>query len=527
MKNTKDNRMASAAIIVMSSMVLSRFTGFIRETLLSWKVGLSWVQDAYIAAFTVPDLIYVLLVGGTISAALVPFLSGHLERGEEEEGWKAASSFITTVVLGLAILSILGIVFAPQIIPAVAPGFAEKDPKVKELAIELSRIIFPSVSFIMLAGICNGILNSYKRFALAAYGPSIYNLGCAASIYIFADTDPQSMKKAAVGVAVSAFLYFAIQFSFSFSRYKFYKPVIRFRDTGFQKLIKQAVPSLMASSVTQVNVIISTAFVTLAAAEGGLSAFRNANTLWQLPYGIFAMGVGTAMLPTLSGKFATGGLDEYRNTLTRSLNSVLFVAVPSSMGFIILREQIVRAVFLWGGRFTESDVPAVAYILAFFSFSMISQSVVAIINRAFYALQDTKTPLFVGIGSIIMNVVLGSIFTFYTRLGAAGMALSYTIISTVNSIALIKLLNKKVNGIMMEKFTEFLKRSVPSTIIMGIFLYMSEYVLPEAATKTGQLLTLAAAIIAGALVYVIIMLIMRSEEAIYFYKKFLGRFYGK
>lgn len=526
MNNSKNGRMAYAAIIVMSSMVLSRFTGFLREAMLSWKVGLSWVQDAYIAAFTVPDLMYFLLVGGMISAALVPFLSGHLETGEEEEGWKAASSFINTVIAGLLLMSVLGVIFAPQIIPAVAPGFSGKSPQTKELAVSLSRIIFPSVSFIMLAGICNGILNSYKKFALAAYGPSIYNAGCALSIYIFADTNPDSMKKAAIGVAVSAFVYFTVQLAFSLPMLKLYKPLIDFRDGGFQKLVKQAVPSLMSSSVAQVNVIISTAFVSLSATEGGLSAFRNANTLWQLPYGIFAMGVGTAMLPTLSGKYAAGGIDGYRDTLTKSLNSVLFVAIPSSVGFIILGKPIVRAVFMWGGRFTEADIPAVAYILAFFSLSMITQSAVAIINRAFYALQDTKTPLFVGIGSIIMNLALGSLFYRFTDLKAAGMALAYTIISTVNSILLLKLLNRKVRGIYMGKFIKLLRKSVPSAAVMGIALLVSEPLLPEAGTKAGQLACLAVEIIAGALVYVIMMLLLKSEEALYFLNKIKSRVHG-
>lgn len=311
MLNSKSNRIATAAIIVMSSLVLSRFTGFIRETMLSWKVGLSWVQDAYIAAFAVPDLMYTLLVGGTISAALVPFLSGKLETDEEEEGWRAASSFINVIIICLVLLCLLGVIFAPQIIPLIAPGFSQKSPQTRELAIQLSRILFPSVSFIMLAGICNGVLNSYKRFAAAAYGPSLYNIGCALSIYLFAETNPQSMKKVALGVALSAFVYFLVQLSFAFRRFKLFRFIIDLYDSGFKKLLNQAVPSLMASSTTQLNIIIATAFVSLSSVEGGLAAFKNANTTWQLPYGIFAMGLGTAILPTLSGKFASRELEDY------------------------------------------------------------------------------------------------------------------------------------------------------------------------------------------------------------------------
>jgi len=525
--NSKGNSIAGAAVIVMSSMVLSRLTGFIRETMLSWKVGLSWVQDAYIAAFTVPDLMYILLVGGTISAALVPFLSGCLEKKEEKEGWKAVSSFINTVFIGTVLLCILGVIFAPQIIPAVAPGFSEKSPQTRELAIGLTRILFPSVSFIMLAGICNGVLNSYKKFAAAAYGPSIYNIGCALSINFFADTDPESMTKVAIGVAASAMLYFFVQLMFSLPKLKLYRFVIDIYDLGYQKLVKQAIPSLMSSSITQINVIISTAFVSLSIVEGSLAAFRNANTTWQLPYGIFAMGIGTAMLPTLSGKFAAQEYIEYKSILMKSLTSVLFFSVPSAIGFIILREPLVRAIFTWGGKFTQDNVPFVASILAMFSLAMISQSIVAIMNRAFYAKQDTKTPLFTGISSVLLNFGFGLGFYHFTNLGATGMALSYSIISTVNSILLLFLLNKKMKGIQLNKLLKFFLASIPATLMMGAILFLFEFLPIRLDTKALQLTYLIFEILLGAAVYTGMMIFMRSEEALYFLNALKQRYLKK
>lgn len=523
MKKTDSGSLSSAAIIVMSSMILSRLTGFLRETMLSWKVGLSWVQDAYVAAFTVPDLVYMLLVGGTISAALVPFLSGKLEKGEEEEGWTAASSFINIVFLGMTVLCVLGMIFAPRIIPAVAPGFSDSSPQTLELAVKLSRILFPSVSFIMLAGICNGVLNSYKKFAAAAFGPSIYNLGCTISIFLFADADPDSMVRTAYFVALSAFAYFLIQLSFSFGKFRFYRPVIHISDKGFRNLFSHAVPSLLSSSITQVNTIISTAFVSLCAIEGSLAAFRNANTLWQLPYGIFAMGIGTAILPSLSGKYATGGHEEYKSLLMRSLTSVLFLAVPSAVGFLVLREELVRAVFKWGGRFTEEDVPFVASILAFFCVSMITQSTVAIMNRAYYARQDTMTPLAAGIVSIILNIAFGSVFYRFTDLGASGMALSYSMISLVNAGLLLILLHKKMGGIHAAELGNFLIRALPASAVMGAVLLLIRSIVPVPDMKLLQLSYLLLEIIAGATIYIIMMLLMKSQDAIYLKKKIMQR----
>lgn len=516
MKSSQGTRLATAAVIVMSSMVLSRVTGFVRETMLSWKVGLSWVQDAYIAAFTVPDLMYTLLVGGTISAALIPVLSGYLEKGEEEEGWRSASTFINTIFAGMAVICLLGVVLAPWIIPLVAPGFSQKSPETKELAIRLMRILFPSVSFIMLAGICNGVLNSYKKFAAAAYGPSIYNIGCALSIFLFADVKPESMVKVAIGVACSAAVYFLFQLSFTAGNMKFYRFIIDWTNAGFRKLIKQAVPSLFSSSIVQLNVIISIFFVSLSLVEGSVSAYRNANTVWQLPYGIFAMGIGTAMLPTLSRKFAAGELEEYRGILMKSLTSVLFLSMPSAVGFIVLREPVVRAIFTWGGRFGEEKVPVVAAIMAVFSVAMITQSIVATMNRAFYARHDTKTPLLVGLGSVAMNIGFGFLFYRTTNLGATGMALSYSIISTVNSILLIVLLNKKTDGIHLDRFLRFVLRAVPASLGMGVVLWLMNLMPVHLSGKPLQLLYLMLQITVGAFVYFMVMLALKADEALYF-----------
>ncbi len=516
MNTTQGKKLASAAVIVMSSIILSRVTGFLRESMLSWKVGLSWAQDAYIAAFTVPDLMYTLLVGGTISAALIPVLSAFLEKGEEEKGWRATSTFINVIFSGMFLLCILGVFLAPNIIPLVTPGFANKSPETKELAILLTRILFPSVSFIMLAGICNGVLNSYRKFAAAAYGPSVYNIGCALSIILFADNNKESMVKVAAGVACSSAVYFLFQLSFALKNFKYYRLQFEFRNNDFIRLIKQAVPSLLSSSIVQVNVIISTAFVSLSVMQGSLAAFRNANTAWQLPYGIFAMGIGTAVLPTLSRKYAAGDFEDYRNILTKSLTSVLFLSMPSAIGFIVLKEPIVRAIFNWGGKFDENSVVIVAGILSFFSFAMISQSIVATVNRGFYALQDTKTPLMAGIVSVILNFSFGFVFHNFTNLQAAGMALSYTIISTVNAVLLLILLNRKIKGVHLNKFFSFILKALPASIAMGAALFILSRLPVRLEAKTGQILYLLFEIAIGVLVYMFVMIVLKCEEALYF-----------
>lgn len=513
--------MAKAAVIVMSSIVLSRITGFLREMLIAYKIGRNNFSDAYIIGFTIPDLMYNLLVGGAISAALIPFLSGHIEKGEEKEGWRAASTFINIIFIGIVILSIAGMVFAPQLLPVFNRKYMQQTPEIQQLTVSVTRTLFPSVSFLMLAGICTGVLNSYRKFAAAAYGPTIYNIGSIISIMMFGAPDAAGIKKVAAGVAASAAVYFAFQFLSAHKELKHYRPVIRLKDNGFRNLFGQALPSIFSSSVVQINAIISISFVSLFAA-GSVTAFRNANTTWQLPYGIFAMGIGTAMLPTLSRKLALGEIGEYRSLLMKSLKTVLFLSTPSAVAFIMLRYDIVSAIFSWGGQFKQSDVSHVAKILMVFSIAMITQSIVATMNRGFYAAGDTKTPLLVGIGTIFLNLFLGYVFTRYTSMEAEGMALSYSVISTVNAVMLLLLLNKKMKGIQLRKLAVFLKKAIPASLAMCGVLYLMNGAAPGLHTKILQLVYLTVEVSAGAAVYFFIMLYFRSEEAVYFLKT-LGR----
>lgn len=523
MKNTQDKRLASAAVIVMSSIILSRITGFLRTMLIPSKIGVNSIADAYNIAFLVPDLMYNLLVGGAIAAALIPILSGYIEKKQEEDGWKAVGTFINVIFVGMIFVCTLGIIFAPYIIPAVAPGFSNKDMETRLLAIRLTRILFPSVSFIMLAGLCNGVLNSYRRFAAAAYGPSIYNLGSALSIYIFGGSSPEHVEKVAYGVAFSAFIYFLFQLSFALRNLKYYRFKVYMKHEGFRRLFKLAIPSILSSSIVQVNVIISAGFVSMFK-TGSYTAFKLADTAWQLPYGIFAQGIGIAMLPTLSAKLAIGEVDEFKSILSKGLKAVLYPSIPSAVGFIVLREPVVRAIFKWNDKFTDEKLMLTAGILMIFSVAMVTQSIVAIANRAFYANNDTKTPLYVGVSTIAINYLFSYIFFIKTSLEAAGMALSYTIISTINAIFLLLLLNRKMKGIHLNKLVVFLGKTVPAAAIMGVVLFLMESLPITLNTKVLQLVFLTFEIATGALIYFVITRMLKLEEADYILETIARKF---
>jgi len=509
-------KLTTAAAIVMSSMVVSRITGFLRSTLIP-NLMTKMDSDALFAAFKTTDLMYNLLVGGAIAAALIPVLSGYIIKNEEKEGWKVVSSFINTIFLIMVVISGLGLIFAPQLVSLTAPGY---NSETTELTIILTRILFPSVSFIMLAGLTNGILNSYQRFAAAAYGPTIYNIGSVVSILAF---HKSGVNNVAFGIMISSFIYFLFQLSFAFRNIKYYKFKIYFKHSGYRRIIKLAIPSLLASSIVQLNTVISQSYTSNF--EGGsVTALANANDIWQLPYGIFAMGMGTALLPTLSEKLALGENDTFKKIFIKGIKSVLFLTIPSGIGFIVLRGPVISAIFKWSDNFGPDRILLTGNILMFYSLALLSQSILAIVNRAFYAYNDTKTPLYSGITSILTNAFLCYIFFYYTNLEAAGMALAYSVSGAVNALILLYILNRKSKGINLKELLNFIVKITLASIVMGLVLFfISKLISIDFAKafsfkdKIVELCYLMLIIATGVMVYFSTVLLMGIEEAKYFF----------
>jgi putative peptidoglycan lipid II flippase len=510
-------RLTVTAAIVMSSIVLSRLTGFFREILIPNMLGTNTVGDAYAIAFRITGLMYDMLVGGAIAAALIPILSGYLARKEEEDGWKVVGTFINVVLVAMVFVSILGMVFAPQIVDIAAWGM-KKNAEARSLAVSLTRILFPSVAFLMLAGITNGVLNSYQKFAAAAYGPSIYNIGSVLSILLLSHF---GVKIVAVGLMCSSCIYFLVQLGFAWKNFRFYRFKFYLRHSGFRKLFSLAVPSLVSSSIVQINVIVTTSFVTFFG-QGSAAALQIADRIWQMPYGVFAQGMGIAMLPTLSADLAVGDVKAFKNTLLKGLKTVLMLTIPSAVGFIILKDSVIAVVQLTK-EFSDSAAASAGNMLRFFAIALVSQSIVTIINRAYYANNDTKTPLYIGAGTLLLNAVLSYVLR-NTQLGVSGMVLAYSAASTLNAVLLLIILEKKMKGIVLKKLAVFLIKVIPAAIIMGIPLYFINIAVPvHSVSKPVQYLLLAIEVFTGATVYFLTAVVMRIEEAEYVLKTLKGK----
>ncbi len=458
---------AKAAGMISLMYLLSRILGFARENL-SGRLFNRFETDAFFAAFIIPDTMYYLLVGGALSAAFIPIFTEYLSKGEEEEGWKVASTFINVTVLLLAVFTIFGVLNAKWLAPLEAPDFP---PDKMQLLVELTRVMFPAVCFTALAGLMGGVLNSYKRFFAPAFGPIVYNVAIIGGAFFLGEK--YGIKGMAAGVVVGAIGNFVTQICFlrkgGGQNYRF--GYIDLKNPGFRRMLFLMLPALIGLSATQANLWITNAMAS-ALPEGSITALRFANRLIQLPIGIFAMGIATACFPMLAGYVAEEKLEEFKDMLAGALRSIFFLMLPAGVGLIVLSEPIIKLLFE-GQKFTAADTSLTAYALFYYSLAIFAHAAILLLPRAFYALKDTKTPVKISVLAVLLSVLLNYLFLEYTNLGVGGFALSFSIMGLVNMIALMVVLRKRLKGIrghlILGSFVKTLvAAAVMAVVILGL-----------------------------------------------------------
>lgn len=470
-------RAARAAGMISFMFLLSRILGFIRENL-SGRLFSRFETDAFFAAFIIPDTMYYLLVGGALSAAFIPIFTEYLAKGEEEEGWKVAATFINITVLLLAFFTVMGVIFADWVAPLEAPYFPSD--KMKLLA-DLTRIMFPAVCFTALAGLMGGALNSYQHFLGPAIGPIFYNI--AIIIGAFWLGPRLGIGGMAVGVVAGAIGNFLIQLAFlsRLSRGLYRFGYIDLKNRGFRRMLVLMVPALIGLSATQANIAITNVMAS-ALPEGSITALRFANRLIQLPIGIFASGVAMAFFPLLSRLAAQKQMGEFKVNLSLALRFIFFIMIPSAFGLIILRYPIIKLLFE-GQKFTPQDTMMTAYALLFYSIGLFAHAGILMLPRAFYALQDTWTPVVVSVLSVSLSIALNWIFLHYTSLGVGGFALSFSIMGMVNMFLLMIILRKKIDGIDGQAIAGSFIKTLGASLVMTGVIYLVQQTIANLAGR--------------------------------------------
>ena len=506
-------RAAKAAGMISLMFLLSRILGFVRENL-SGRLFNRFETDSFFAAFIIPDTMYYLLVGGALSAAFIPIFTEYLTKGEEEEGWRVASTFINLTVILLTGFTILGMVFAGSVAPLEAPGFP---PDKMRLLVQLTWIMFPAVCFTAMAGLISGALNSYQHFFAPALGPVFYNIAIVIGAFWLG---PQwGIKGMAAGVVIGAMGNFLIQVLFL---HKFGAGFYRFgyidlKNPGFRRMLVLMVPALLGLSATQVNIWVTNVMAS-GLPEGSITALRFANRLIQLPIGIFAAGVAMAFFPLLSGLVTNKQIGAFKDTLALALRSIYFMMIPAAVGLIVLRYPIIKLLFE-GQKFTSHDTQTTAFALLFYSMALFAHAAILMLPRAFYALQDTVTPVVISISSVVLSILINWLFLKYTTLGVGGFALSFSIMGLVNMLGLMEVLRRKIGGIRGKGILSAFIKTSTAGLTMGIVILIAKNQLLVPLGRSLQLqghleaaLTVGVGMLLGAVVFLWVAWLLKIEE---------------
>lgn len=518
----------SAAAVIALMGLISRLLGLFRDRVLAGEFGAGDILDAYYAAFRIPDLVFNLLVLGALSAGFIPVFTSYLcktetfgEKCEKEhlEAWKLANGVLNILFVGLIILCGILILISPWLIKLITPGFsAEK----MAITVKLTQIMFLSPILLGLSSVFGSILQTFKRFFVYSLAPIFYNIGIIIGALFFVKW--WGIRGLAVGVVFGALMHLLIQIPTAIMigyRFQFY---LSFVHEGVIKIAKMMVPRTLGLAVSQINLVIITAFASLLP-QGSLTVFNLANNLQSFPVGLFGISYALAAFPTLSEYVALKKNEDFMRVFSRTAKEILFFIIPISVLFILLRAQIVRVV-LGTGNFDWQDTIETAAALGFFSLSLFAQGLIPLLAKSFYANQDTKTPFWAALISMVLNAVLA--YLLMKPWGVGGLALAFSISSLVNLLILLIWLKKKIVGLERIFFSKSFGKVIVASAVLGIVTQAGKYAiapLVNMQTFVGIFLQGLGAGLFGLLAFVLISYILKSEELFSFISAFKRKFY--
>jgi putative peptidoglycan lipid II flippase len=512
--------LAQASLVLTVAALGSRVLGWVRLLVIGSQFGASRELDAYFAAFRIPDAIFQLVVAGALSAALIPVFQGYRARENEQEAWRLASSVINLVLIGLAGFSLLMAIFAPWIVPLVTPGF---DAPTTELTIRMTRVMLLSPVFIGMGAVVSGILNSYERFAIPAIAPLLYNLAIIGAAIFLAPV--MGVEGLAVGVAIGSLAHLLVQLPNLAAVGQRYDLTISLRHPGVRRVAWLMGPRTLGLAAVQINFIASTLLAS-GLPEGSVTAYNYAFQLMQVPVGVVGVSIAVVLFPRLSRDAALGRVRDVRAQLATALRILLFIAAPLTAVMTVLREPL-TAVFFQYGLFSAQSTQRTAEALLFFTIGLGAQTLVPLLARTFYALQDTRTPVIWAIAAVALNVPLMAWLA--GPMGVGGLALALTITATLEVIGLLWALRERLNGVHGGELLGSLARSAVAAaaaalVMLGGLQLAQAWFASVLAHGLGRLIVLLALSAMGLAIFVVVAAALRSPELGELRRLLQGRF---
>ncbi|MCM8831783.1 MAG: murein biosynthesis integral membrane protein MurJ [Candidatus Omnitrophica bacterium] len=490
--------------VISLATFFSRVLGFIRDIVIARFFGVYIYAQSFVVAFKIPNLFRDLLGEGAANSAFVPVFSEYIVKEQKKEFWRLVNVVLNYLLIILFLVTVFGIIFSPFIIKIIAPGF-RSDAYKFWLTVKLNRFIFPYLLLISLGAYATAILNSLKHFSIPAFGPCLVNI----SIIVFALLFGENLAGLSLGVLVGGFLQLVAQVPVLYI--KGFRLVLfkNFKHKGATTILKLLLPRLFSTCIYHANNFVDTIFASFTSlvGEGGVAGIYFAYRLILFPLGIFSTALNQAILPTLSKQALQYNQKDFNQTLSFGLRFIFFLLIPVSVGFMLFSRQIILSIF-YGGKFDNYAVLVTSQVLFFYSIGLVSYGANKILQSCFFAFKDTLTPTKVSFFSLILNIILNSIFVVPFKL--KGIALATSISSIISFLILFYILKKRLHFDIKEIIYSFI-RILLASLCMGSICYFFAK-LNITAQPIFRIFYLGLLILLSFLVYVIFCFIFKVSE---------------
>ncbi|MFN8372592.1 MAG: murein biosynthesis integral membrane protein MurJ [Anaerolineae bacterium] len=513
-----NRQMLRAVGVLIFGFLSSGVLGLIRTTLTTATFGTSAELDAFLAAQRIPETLFVLVAGGALGSSFLPIYTKFRANEQQEKAWRLVSAALTLVALAGTLLAVLIALLAPVLVPVLlVPGDA---PEFQALTISLTQIMLATVAIFGVSGLLMGLLNAHQQFLLPALAPSLYNIGMIIGALLLSrllanpDGTP-GVYGLAWGAVLGAALHLGVQLPGLLGLRIPLRWLPDMRVEGVGEVLRLMGPRVLGAAIVQINFMVNANFASYMI-EGSYTALSVAWYLLFFALGVIAQSIGSAVFPSLSALAAKDDIGGFRERLAVAMRGVLFLALPATVGLIALGQPVIALIFEHG-EWTAESTAAAAWALAFFALGIPGHSLLEVLSRAFYALSDTRTPVTVGMASMLANIALSFVLirvmgdpNSLSRGPFAGLALANSLTTLLEAGALWLLLRRKIGGSLNDRYVlDGAWRALVAALLMGLVVLL----LRVAADPYGVLLTTVLGGGFGALVFFALTLLLGVDEA--------------
>lgn len=493
------NTIKKTAFLLMVIAVLSKLLGFLRDITLSYFYGATSSSDAYIVSNTITSVLFSIIIAG-ISTAYIPMF----KQIEHDVNRKSAKFFTNNLINIVLIIStgiiVVGLIFSNVLVKMFALGF---DEETLEIATLFTRIGLVGIYFTSLNQLFVSYLQLNGKFTIPAMIGFPFNVIIILSIYISTQTN---IIMLAIGSVIAAFIQLLFLLPSLFKTDYRYAPIVQFKDKNIKKMAIIVVPIMIGISIDQINLMVDK---TLASrlVEGGISALTYASRLNDFVHGIFVLSFVTVMFPLISKMAANNKTEEFKRSISEVLSYVILIVVPAAVGIMVLADPIIRLLF-GRGHFDEHAIDMTSRALFFYSLGIIGYGVREILNRTFYSLQDTKTPMYNASLAVLLNIALNLILSSF--MGISGLALATSISALFCSFLLAISLRRKIGSFGLKRNAVILAKVILASSVMGFIVFvLNEYAL----TEWNQFLKIGIVVFIGGGIYFVLIIMLKIKES--------------